>query len=137
MAWFAYYLTNRYQVTKVNQTISDHRAITCGVPQGSILALLLFTIYINDLPQIISNAYINLYANDTMIAVLSKDIAEIKQKVNVQLKAISEWFNANMLSLNHKKSNFMIFSTNPRIRNYSSVRIGASDKQITGVDSYK
>ena len=44
--WFEDYLHNRKQPVKFNDTISDEMIVTCGVPQGSILGLLLFLLYI-------------------------------------------------------------------------------------------
>ena len=44
--WFRSYLTSRYQAVRINTTLSDKLPITSGVPPGSILGLLLFSIYI-------------------------------------------------------------------------------------------
>ena len=47
--WFNSYLSNIYQYVNYNNTSSDMKLITCGVPQGSILGPLLFLLYINDI----------------------------------------------------------------------------------------
>ena len=49
------YLSNRSQVVHVNKTESDPSLVTCGVPQGSILGLLLFLCYVNDMEISISS----------------------------------------------------------------------------------
>ena len=53
---FQFYLTNRVQMCKVDQTISKEKIIRCGVPQGSNLGPLLFFMYINDFPNCLSKS---------------------------------------------------------------------------------
>ena len=54
--WFRSYLTKRTQYVSYNNTTSNIRNISCGVPQGSVLGPLLFIIYTNDLPNTINRA---------------------------------------------------------------------------------
>ena len=67
--WFDSYLSVRQQKYVVNGELSGARAVTCGVPQGSLLGPLLFLIYINDLPNCLSKALPRMYADDTSISI--------------------------------------------------------------------
>ena len=72
--WFEWYLSNRCQVTACNNSQSDQAIVPIGVPQGSILGPLLFTVYINDLPDRLEFCDITLYADDTVLFISSKSI---------------------------------------------------------------
>ena len=106
--WFNSYLSNRYQYVNYNNTSSDMKLITCGVPQGSILGSLLFLLYINDIASV-SNIFSILFADDTTLFYSSKSLQELATVINNELRKVIEWLNANRLSLNIDKTNFMIF----------------------------
>ena len=72
------YLTNRKQTVHINNTYSLQQTLTCGVPQGSILGPLLFSIYINDLPKA-SKFETRLYADDTALMLSEVKINELNE----------------------------------------------------------
>ena len=74
LQWFTNYLNERTQVVTINGKMSNTKLIDKGVPQGSILGPLLFTIFVNDFPSCLSNAFCNIFAGDTMIGVSDKSI---------------------------------------------------------------
>ena len=88
---------------KIGETFSDFLNINLGVPQGSILGPLLFSIYINDFPEI-NKLLAVLFADDTTIILNSPNNQLLKEHANSKLEASSEWFNNNELTLNALKT---------------------------------
>ena len=81
----------------------------CGVPQGSVLGPLLFLLYVNDLCRSSDKLSFYLFADDTNLLYADRDINCLERVVNAELSKIQEWLIANRLTLNAKKSNFVIF----------------------------
>ena len=108
--WLKSYLTNRTQFVTYNSTVSDHQMIKCGVPLGSILGPLLFLVYVNDLPSVCSSALPISFADDTNLFLSGSDPICIENRMNDDLKEIAMWFKVSKLSLNMKKTHFMVFS---------------------------
>ena len=108
------YLSNRKQYVQFGSTKSSLSNIMTGVPQGSVLGPLLFIIYMNDINKASSILRLLIYADDTTLYSTifyfkSRDIKTISSLINVELYKINEWLMANKLSLNVKKSKFMLF----------------------------
>ena len=116
VAWFKSYLSNRSQVTAINQSYSSPRPVPVGVPQGSILGPLLFLVYINDLSNCMKHCKIMQYADDTLIYYSAKSPQDIEIILNEDLKSASTWFNDNLLTLNYTKSKFVLFGSSRRLK---------------------
>ena len=104
------YLTNRKQYVSIDGCISQKRAISVGVPQGSVLGPLLFLIYINDLPRSLTNLKAILFADDTTLFTSSMNIQQLSNMISDDLREVKNWLIANRLTLNADKTYYMIFS---------------------------
>lgn len=109
LQWFRSYLNNRFQYVVYNGEKSDKKRITCGVPQGSILGPLLFLLYINDLADVSDKLFALLFSDDSNMFITGKNIDELVDTMNFEMKKNIDWLNVNKLSLNLKKTHYMIF----------------------------
>ena len=103
------YLSNRHQVTAANTCKSSPTVIKCGVPQGSILGPLLFLLYINDLPNCCLFE-VKLFADDACLILNNKCHQLLEITANNELNKVNEWMQANKLTVNYKKTKYMILS---------------------------
>ena len=84
--WFESYLLSR-KFLVCNDVFSKAGTLKEGVPQGSILGPLLF-LYVNDLPQSLSNAGSYLYVDDTCISYQLEDVNKIENFLNKEFSSL-------------------------------------------------
>ncbi len=129
--WIRSYLQDRTQVTKVGQAVSSPLPVVCGVPQGSILGPVLFTIYINDLPHVIPSSKCNLYTDDTAITVVGDTGNDIKCKLSEVVESVQPWFTFNRLSMNCDKTQFMVFGTKQKCKKVMFDQVTINNSNIS------
>lgn len=136
--WFQSYLTGRTQCVSLQGCISNPMSIEYGVPQGSILGPLLFTLYINDLPTVIKDCKVVLYADDTALFASGNDISQIQKTLNDDLARAHQWLNANKLTLNAKKTKSMLFGTSKKLGQVTqSMHVKVGDAELEQVEQFK
>ena len=112
LSWIKSYLSNRKQKIKIGDNFSEAVILPFGVPQGSVLGPLLFTLYTSPLSQVISkfNVTHHLYADDTQIylAVDSRNFDSCMEELTECLKSVQEWMDGVKLKLNPEKNEFII-----------------------------
>ena len=120
LSWFKNYLSDRTQFVDFDGTLSSMLNLNTGVPQGSILGPLLFIIYMNDINVASKKFSAILYADDSNLvsSLCSFDVSlnpkkfcnnQLSNVITEELDKIHEWLQINKLSLNVKKTKFMIF----------------------------
>ena len=107
------YMSNRKQYVKYNVNESGFKEIKTGVPQGSILGPLLFSIYINDLSTISNTFEFIMYADDTTIYFNTEDFPKdnLAKHITTDLDKVDVWLKHNKLSLYVEKTKCMTFYT--------------------------
>ena len=115
------YLASRDQYVQLGNIKSECYAISCGIPQGSVMGPLLCNIVINDLKSATSKFDFVMYADDTTLVSTLENFGdrnnakEIEQNINKEKYKITTWLHSNKLRLNVSKSKFMIFFNHPKI----------------------
>ena len=95
-----------------------------------------FNIYTNDLPNVLKNCNIAMYADDVSMFLKHKDSKKLFQLLQIDLNNISDWYASNHLAINIKKSNFIIFTKkmiyNPTIQaiNNSNLKLSINNIQL-------
>ena len=116
LEWFTSYLTGRSQYVEIDGVSASILTLSTGVPQGSILGPLLFLIYMNDVPYCTKYFNFILYADDTTLNSTIQIPTMSPININNELAKVYDWLAVNKLSLNVKKTKYIIFhAINKRI----------------------
>ena len=130
LQWFSSYLKNRSQFVNFNGVKSDSAILNISVPQGSVLGPSLFNLYINDLTRSSNRLNYILFADDSTVYFSADNMKVITDTLNQELDRVYEWTVANKLTINFKKTNYIVFNRNRTLDlvNHDPIRI--SNKTI-------
>ena len=134
LRWFKSFLSDRYQSINISGTLSSPQHLPSGVPQGSVLGPVLFSLYTTSLSQVIANRNLShhLYADDTQVYIsLSQSNAqESLSTFSDCLTDILSWMESSKLKLNPDKTDLIIIGTKQqrnKVINHFPVKLLGSD----------
>ena len=129
--WYKSYLTNMCFIVNVGKDFSSPGKLSCRVPQGSILGLLLFLLYVNDMPQAVKSDLL-LYAGDTCLMYTGKGIKMIEEQLNTDLSSLCDWFIDNKLSVHfgEEKTKSILFGNKRQLKNQRDLVLGYENIEI-------
>ena len=116
LEWFKSYLSDRLQCIKIGSILSGTKKLLCGVPQGSVLGPILFSLYTTPLSKVIRNhpsIGFHFYADDTQLCVhlTHKNVSHAFDRLERCLEDVKKWLSANTLKLNPHKTEFIVFGS--------------------------
>ena len=128
LKWFRSYLTDRSQTVTVTGCDSDEIKLTCGVPQGSVLGPILFTLYTSPVGDIARkhNMGHHFYADDSQLYVSFSPKCDLNDKLNrleVCISDIKQWMLVNLLKLNDDKTEVILFGSPFFLKIHPSISI--------------
>ena len=119
------YMSDRSQCVQVNSQSSPTTSLNYGVPQGSVLGPVLFSLYMKPVTDILNKHDISyhLYADDLQIYTNCpvENLVDTIRKLELCVSEVKDWLTCNMLSMNGDKTEFIIFSTpfkQPHVENF-------------------
>ena len=115
LQWFSSYLTDRTHYVFLSNHCSAFTPVRSGVPQGSVLGTILFTMYIKPLSAIIDSHYIihHSFADDLQLQMSAPPdrIFELLHSMQSCMSDVKAWATANMLKLNDNKTELMLVTS--------------------------
>ena len=93
---------NRKQYVSIYNKRSSEKLVEYGIPQGSILGLFLFLIYVNDLPSVMQTVP-RFFVDDTALLTTENNVDNLQHSTNLDMSRVSNWMFANNLVVNKAK----------------------------------
>ena len=132
------FLSDRTQQVTLSTMTSTFLPQNFGVPQGSILGPLLFSLYINDLPLSISHSLCEMFADDTSLQTSDDNLTNLAKKLQQTVDELTTWTEKNHMALNPSKTKCMLITTSQKRATLkkSLSTIYLKDNIIQEVDSH-
>ena len=107
------YLQDRTQCLFLNRNYSTKGVVKCGVPQGSVLGPLLFSLFINDLPLHTLNTKVvcDLFADDNSIHSRGTNVESVQRSLQEGLNDVSKWCDQNRMVVHPGKTKSIILAS--------------------------
>ena len=141
LSWFKSYLSGRTQTVSINNMNSKPSNLVCGVPQGSVLGPVLFSLYTVPLASIINKHNINhqLYSDDTQLylSVTPDEIDSLLKITSDCFTDIKNWMTENKLKLNDDKTEALLVGTQHKLSNISVTTLKLGETSIPLVSVVK
>ena len=120
LQWFKSYLSDRVQIVKTGTHQSEPTSLRFGVPQGSVLGPILFSLYLQPLVDVLvtHGFQYHMYADDTQLyrsTELTK-MPTLVESLQTCMVGVSSWMKANKLKLNPDKTEIMIIGTPSKVK---------------------
>ena len=138
LEWFRSYLSSRSQCVSVGDALSEMLCLLFGVPQGSVLGPILFTIYILPLAKIAERHDIDMhmYADDSQVYVTFDICDAVKRGHTIQqaeacISEIQSWMVQNKLQLNGSKTEIVVFISPYTKRHHGEIQLQICEDLIT------
>ena len=113
LLWFRSFISNRSQRVKIGNSLSNNLlSLAIGVLQGSILGVILFLLFINDIQGAALLLLKIFFADDITALISARNLSELITNANVQLKSLVQWYSASRLSIHPLKSKAILFKDN-------------------------
>ncbi len=139
LLWIKSYLTNRTQSVLINGIRSQPVNPKFGVPQGSVLGPVLFTLYVSPLSDIANQHDVmsHFYADDSQLYVSFKKSNPNLGKLNACINSFRLWMARNMLKLNEDKTELILLGSENNLKVLSSISVSVGDCVIQSSKSVK
>ena len=135
LRWFQSYLADRTQSVVVPGAQSPPSLLKYGVPQGSVLGPVLFTMYTKPLSSIIrlSGLSYHFFADDTQLHDSTKpsNIPSLAQDMKRSIDNVSDWMKGNKLKMNEEKTEIISIGTKSKLEQVTVHSLTFSDCEIT------
>ena len=144
LRWFGSYLSDRSQRVSLDGKVSDKFQLTHGVPQGSCLGPLLFTLYVSKLFDIVKGHLLGVhtYADDTQLYPAFKPDSAVNalDAVNAMEPCIRDLRTLMLhdkLKLNDDKTEFILIGTRQKLAKVDGISLCVGDSNVSAVKSTK